>query len=261
MEKPETSESESESDDEESDRDENSDDMEQDDDQEELEIDEEEEEDESNEEPDDEEIEIKKKKGLKEDIYGRLVDKSGKIVNIETRTRPSERLQQLLESSEGVNQQHRIKLSKQLQGLFNRLSTANMHSISNQIIQIFYSNEFTRFDIMDTILKIIITSLIRSNCLSPARLVLEHAALIFVLTNQIGIELGASLVQKLCAKLDADLRADHTYQIENKTADNLILLLCNLYNFKLFSANLIIDLLNKTLADKIAQKWVLMRGL
>lgn len=187
-------------------------------------------------------------KGLKEDIYGRLVDKKGQVVNTNIDKRPSTRLQELLTSNS--SNPTRIKLNKQLQGLFNRLSTANMHSISNQIVQIFYSNEYTRFDIIDSILRIVLSSLIRPNSLSPPRLVLEHAALIFVLTNQIGIELGASLVQKLCQKLDADLSSDQMLAVEDKTTDNLILLLCDLYNFKLISANLIVDLLSKTLADK-----------
>lgn len=238
--------------------------MDEDEDDEHTENDQDEDDDENDEEEEDEEedetVLLARQKGLKEDIYGRLVDKTGKVVEVETRQRASDKLQQLLDSKNsalngnginGPNQQQRIKLNKLFQGLFNRLSTANMHSISNQIIQIFYSNEYTRYDIIDTILRILTTSLIRSNCLSPTRLVLEHAALIFVLTNQVGIELGASLVQKLCTRLDTDLKTSESYSIENKTADNLVLLLCNLYNFKLFSANLIIDLLNKTLADKI----------
>lgn len=278
------SESEFESDmeeDEEGEDDENSemmDEDEEDEDDSDEEMDEDEEDgDEDNEDEEEEEDEmtrVAREKGLKEDIYGRLVDKTGKVVELETgRKRASERLQELLESSQqqqqqktttptmgsttmnnGGDSQQQVKLSKQMQGLFNRLSTANMYSISNQIIQIFYSNEYTRHDIIATILRLLTTSLIRSNCLSPTRLVLEHAALIFVLTNQVGIELGASLVQKLCTRLDAELNAlssNDIFAIDNKTADNLVLLLCNLYNFKLFSANLIIDLLNKTLADKI----------
>lgn len=254
-------EEEEEEDDEEMEEDENSEDEE---DEEEFDEEEDEEEDEENDEEmnedddDDEEDESESEsearekemraKGLKEDIYGRIVDKKGQIVNTSIDKRPSTRLQELLTSNS--SNPARIKLNKQLQGLFNRLSTANMHSISNQIVQIFYSNEYTRFDIIDSILRIVVSSLIRPNSLSPPRLVLEHAALIFVLTNQIGIELGASLVQKICQKLDADLASDQMLAVEDKTTDNLILLLCDLYNFKLISANLIVDLLSKTLADK-----------
>lgn len=232
--------------------DEDDDDEEEEEDDEEMNEDEDEENDDDEEEEDESESEAREKemraKGLKEDIYGRIVDKKGQIVNSSIEKRPSTRLQELLTSNS--SNPARIKLNKQLQGLFNRLSTANMHSISNQIVQIFYSNEYTRFDIIDSILRIVVSSLIRSNSLSPPRLVLEHAALIFVLTNQIGIELGASLVQKLCQKLDADLASDQMLAVEDKTTDNLILLLCDLYNFKLISANLIVDLLSKTLADK-----------
>jgi len=41
--------------------------------------------------------------------------------------------------------------------------------------------------------------------------------------------------------------------IENKTIDNVVLLLCNFYNFKLFSANLLLDLLEK-LGEMVAYK-------
>lgn len=210
----------------------------------------------------DEEVEKKKDKneqkslkikGLKEDIYGRIIDKSGQVVKTEKYIPPSKRLEQLLNTTPTSQKSAQlVKLTKQLNGLFNRLSTSNMHSICNQITQIFYSNQYTRYDLMETILSLINSSLIKSACLSPSRLVVEHAGLISVLTSQIGIELGASLVQKLCLKLDADLKLNDTYLIENKTADNLIMFLCNLYNFKLFSANLIIDLLDMSLTDKLA---------
>lgn len=220
--------------------------------------DEEEDEDESEKSSDSEEINQKNgnetekiKKGLKEDIYGRLIDKKGNIVQTEKYVPPAQRLKNLLDKSNDEKAVKLSKLSKQLNGLLNRLSTSNIISILNQIVQMFYSNQFTRYDLMQTLYTLIDNSLIKQASLTPIRLIIEHAALISALTSSVGIELGANLLQKLCQKLNNDLKEDLFYNIENKSNDNLLLFLCNLYNFKLFSSNLILDILNEHLTENI----------
>ena len=134
-----------------------------------------------------------KKKGIKEDIYGRLVDKKGEIVKNEKYIPPAQRLQKLLDNSSTASSIKLAKLSKQLNGLLNRLSTANIHSISNQIIQMFYSNQFTRFELIETIYTLLNNGLIGAIAVTPIRLLVEHAALVVILSANIGIELGKSL--------------------------------------------------------------------
>lgn len=189
-------------------------------------------------------------KGVKEDIYGRLVDKKGNVIKSEKYIPPAQRLKQLLENSSESNIKL-AKLSKQINGLLNRLSTSNMHSICNQIIQMFYSNQFTRYDLIETIYSLFTNSLIKPKALTPLRLVIEHAALVCILSANIGVEVGANLLQKFCLKINEYLESSEYLSVENKTLDNLILLLCNLYNFKLFASNLIIDLSNDKLVDRI----------
>lgn len=196
-------------------------------------------------------IEEQLPKGIKEDIYGRLVDKKGNIVKSEKYVPPAQRLKELLDKSTSESSAKLAKLSKQINGLLNRLSTANMHSICNQIIQMFYSNQFTRFELIETIYSLFNNSLIKSTTITPIRLLVEHAALVCVLSANIGIELGANLLQKFSISVNECLNSDECYSVENKTLDNLLLLLCNLYNFKLFSANLLLDLLNDKLAEQI----------
>ena len=133
-----------------------------------------------------------KKKGIKEDIYGRLVDKKGEIVKNEKYIPPAQRLQKLLDNSSTASSIKLAKLSKQLNGLLNRLSTANIHSISNQIIQMFYSNQFTRFELIETIYTLLNNGLIGAIAVTPIRLLVEHAALVVILSANIGIELGKS---------------------------------------------------------------------
>lgn len=145
-----------------------------------------------------------------------------------------------------------IRLNKQLNGLFNRLSTANIHSISNQIIQMFYSNQFTRHELIETIFSLLTNSLIIPNNISPIRLIVEHAALTVILSANIGIELGATILQKFCMKINENLSEEKLLNIENKSLDNLILLICNFYNFKLISSNLILNLLDDRLVEMVA---------
>ena len=206
-----------------------------------------------------ERVKAKSKKGskskaedLKADIYGRLVDKQGKVVKSEKYVPPGQRLKNLLEKSAAENGSRKlINLSKQLNGLLNRLSTSNMHSISNQIIQMFYSNQYTRYDLIEALFNLFNSSLIQKANVSPIRLIVEHAALASILSANIGVELGANFLQKFSTILNKELTSsdERSFSIENKTLDNLVLFLCNLYNFKLFSSSLLSDLLSEHLIE------------
>jgi nucleolar MIF4G domain-containing protein 1 len=194
------------------------------------------------------------KNGLKEDIYGRLINKEGDVVKSEKYVPPAQRLKTLIEQASSSDARKLTNLSKQLNGLLNRLSTANMHSISNQIIQMFYSNQYTRYDLIETLFNLLNNSLIQKNNVSPIRLIIEHAAIVAILSANIGVELGANILQKFANIINKELIAntsDSTFSIENKTLDNLILFICNLYNFKLFSSSLLNDLLSDFLIENL----------
>ena len=190
--------------------------------------------------------------GLKEDIYGRLVDKKGNVVKSEKYVPPAQRLRELLESGKDGDKQQR--LSKLIKGQLNRLSSANMYSICNQIIQMFYSNQFTRYDLIETLFGLLYDSLIVTNAVTPFRLIVEHAALVVILSANIGVELGANLLQKFSTKLNEHLLAESSFFVENKTLDNLVLFICNLYNFKLFTSHLLFNLLGDYLVKHVELK-------
>lgn len=192
------------------------------------------------------------KKDLKEDIYGRLIDKQGKVVTSEKYVPPAQRLRQLNEQNESSNSLKLTKLSKQVNGLLNRLSTSNINTIANQIMQIFYSNEYSRYDLTNTLYKLIDVSVFKTNCLTPQRLLVEHACLIHVLTANVGIEVGATILQKMCNRINES--SEEHWRIENKLLDNLILFLCDFYNFKLVSSNLIVDFVKTYLSEKLTSE-------
>lgn len=116
----------------------------------------------------------------------------------------------------------------------------------------FYSNQFTRHELIETIFSLLTNSLIIPNNISPIRLIVEHAALTVILSANIGIELGATILQKFCMKINENLSEEKLLNIENKSLDNLILLICNFYNFKLISSNLILNLLDDRLVEMVA---------
>ena len=225
--------------------------------------DEDEDEDEENEEEGEPSPQNKAKKpkseDLKEDIYGRLVDKKGNVVKSEKYVPPGQRLRELLQDGGGGEEAAKLaRLSKKLNGLLNRLSTSNMHSISNELVQMFYSNEHTRHALISTLHELISAALIKPGSLTPIRLIVENAALVAVLSSSIGVELGATLLQHVCTRIEHALLVDddsdtsRLLSVEDKTLDNLVLLLCNMYNFRLFSAQLIVDLLNTRLVPRLA---------
>ena len=187
----------------------------------------------------------------KEDIYGRFIDQQGKVLQTEKYVPPAQRLKQLNEQASSENSMKLAKLSKQMNGLLNRLSTANINTIANQIMQIFYSNVYTRYDLIESLYALLNNSLIKSNCMTPIRLIVEHASLIHVLSANVGIELGATLLQKICSMINENLSKESSFLVENKLLDNLVLFLCNMYNFKLISANLIVDLFKNYLSEKL----------
>lgn len=184
---------------------------------------------------------------LKEDIYGRLRDEKGKIVK--SKSSAAELLMKLEEKN--TNPANQLKLQKQLNGLFNRLSGSNMHAIVHEMLKIFNSNQYSRFEIINTMFSMLKNSLIRQNVVTAIRLVCEHAALVSIISSNIGNEFGANLLQKLIIVFKELFEEDASFEIEDKRLDNVVLFLCFLYNFKLFTSVLIFDIMNEKLISSM----------
>ena len=169
------------------------------------------------------------------------------------------RLKELEEKHVETDKDVLTKLSKQLNGLLNRLSTLNIHSISTQIIQLFYSNQYTRYDLINTLELLLKQILLNKQSLVPDRLQAEYAALISILSSNIGIELGATVLTNFIFLFDqqfklAENESNEIFAIENKYIDNLLTFICYLYNFKVFSSVLIFDLINECIIKNFTNK-------
>ncbi|XP_063421537.1 nucleolar MIF4G domain-containing protein 1-like [Mytilus trossulus] len=175
---------------------------------------------------------------LKEDIYGRLRDSQGNIVTAATGSYipPAKRLAM----ADTMDEKKKLKmerLKKQLKGLINRTSEANMGPIISQIETIYTTN--SRGDVNETLRDIIMESTV-SSMVTPERLAMELMMLVAILNNNVGMEVGGLFIQELAWKLKATWE-----DLEGKYLDNIVLLFSHLYNFKVIHCILIFDIIRK----------------
>ncbi|KAJ8911639.1 hypothetical protein NQ315_005984 [Exocentrus adspersus] len=137
-----------------------------------------------------------------------------------------------------------------ISGLLNRLAESNMHNIASQIENLYMNN--SRNDMNETLTSLITESLV-SEVITPERLLMEHVILIIILHANVGTEVGAHFLQCVVKKFDEFLDANH--EVENKKLDNVVNIISQLYNFKLFDAKLLYDILYK-LTKKFEEKHV-----
>ncbi|XP_014289828.1 nucleolar MIF4G domain-containing protein 1 homolog [Halyomorpha halys] len=168
-----------------------------------------------------------------EDIYGRSRDSKGNIikVNQEKYIPPHLRLSQTSENTIA---------KKQLKGLLNKLAKSNISSIANEIESIY--SKHSRNSINEIIMELTLSNVV-NNTLSPQSVIVDHAMLIGLLHANIGLEVGAYMLQKLVERFNVMFSEEH--QVENKELDNILYLISYLFNFKLFESCLMYDILNK----------------
>lgn len=180
-----------------------------------------------------------------EDIYGRKRDKDGNVIT-ETKANETEsitgkyipphlRARMAAESNgdtemDAKRKEKLLRLKKILKGYMNRLSEANMHKIMTDIDNLYMQN--SRHDMNNTLATLICDALI-SHTLAPERMVMEHALLVAALHANVGTEVGAHFLEVLIDRLNKMLNAGiEQYDVEDKTLDNIVFLLCHLYTFK-----------------------------
>ncbi|KAK7794247.1 hypothetical protein R5R35_014655 [Gryllus longicercus] len=180
------------------------------------------------------------KKGLWEDIYGRMRDKAGNVVQSSSQSGtyipPALRAQQ--SGGDPQTQQRLQRLKRQVKGYLNRLTERNLPSISNEL-DLLYSNN-SRSDMNSTFTAILMESMV-STVLSLERLIMEHVALISCLHSKVGSDVGAYVLQAVAKRFDSLFKENP--DIENKELDNVILIICYLYHFKVVHARMLFDVL------------------
>nr|XP_019923822.2 nucleolar MIF4G domain-containing protein 1 [Crassostrea gigas] len=195
--------------------------------------------------------ELNKETEFKEDIYGRLRDKVGNIVKSSGQTGkyipPGKRVQ----ISDEKKKIQLERLQKQLKGLVNRASEANMSQICAQIEAVYRGN--SRAEVTEALSAIVINACV-SVSMTPERLAMEMMLLVTVLHGNIGTEVGAMFLQTLAQKYK--LVCNHGNRLEDKSMDNAVILFAFLYTFKVIDSTLIfgiIDDLVKSFQEKDIQ--------
>lgn len=181
-----------------------------------------------------------------EDIYGRKRDKQGNIIKEESNEIPESgkyippHLRARLQADANGNsngpdddpkrKEKLMRLKKLLKGFMNRLSEANMHKISTEIDNLYMQN--SRNDMNVTLASLMNDALI-SQALAPERMVMEHALLIAALHANVGTEVGANLLESLVDRFHQMIdNGIQQYEVEDKTLDNVILILCHMHTFR-----------------------------
>ncbi|CAK9298885.1 unnamed protein product [Gordionus sp. m RMFG-2023] len=189
---------------------------------------------------------VLKNKTLKEDIYGRLVDQDGNIINEHLESDMEVALDDNLND---VADDSNMVLKQKLKGIFNRLSQSNMHYCMEQLSQLYASN----------------------NVKHEQAIIIEMACLIVCVSRRVGMEIGAFFLENITllfhekhVKFLSTIQKnkerviggndDDAFDInmeniqETKMAGekchlfNLLTLLCHFFNFKLSLSKLPYDI-------------------
>lgn len=128
------------------------------------------------------------------------------------------------------------KLKRNVKGLVNRLSEANIASISSQLEELYMS--CSRKDMNDTLTEVLLAACVTPT-LMPDRLLMEHILLVSVLHHTVGLEVGAHFLETVVREFDKLYKNSK----EGKECDNLIAIVSHLYNFQVVHSVLIFDIL------------------
>jgi len=146
-----------------------------------------------------------------------------------------------------------VRLRRQVQGLVNRLTEANLIFLLGDIEKLYRNN--ARQHVTATLVDLLMTSVCEPMSL-PDTLIILPAGFIAAIYKIIGTDFGAQVIQRIVELFDAhytraaallpDGPASATTEISKETS-NLIMLLSELYNFQVVGSNLIFDYIRQFL--------------
>ncbi|XP_033126891.1 nucleolar MIF4G domain-containing protein 1-like isoform X3 [Anneissia japonica] len=176
----------------------------------------------------------------KMDPYGNVIGetKSTKVAS-GTYIPPQKRAQLMGESSQKKLELE--KLRKQVKGLINRLSEANLQWICSQVEDLYLKN--SRNDMNETLTGIILEACVTPS-LTPERLVLEHVLLVAILHSSVGSEVGAHFITSVARQFSTLYSSGGNYGI-GKQCDNVLLVVSHLCNFKVVHCTFMYDIIKK----------------
>jgi len=130
------------------------------------------------------------------------------------------------------------RLKRQVQGLLNRLSEANIISILSDIEQLYQSNP--RQYVTSTLIDLLLGLVCDRTTLNDTFLIL-HAGFIAAVYKVIGPDFGAQFLERLVESFDKSYKDEQQDDAGRKECTNLMSLLAQLYNLQVIGAELVFD--------------------
>jgi len=143
-----------------------------------------------------------------------------------------------LRAAKGTESEDLGRLRRQIQGLLNRLSEANILGILNDIEKLYQNNP--RHHISVILIDLLMGLLSDPTALQDTFLIL-HAGFIAGVYKIMGTDFGAQVVQKVVEEFDGIYQTRMDGDVSGKKLTNLISLLAEMYNFQVVGSGLIYD--------------------
>ena len=138
------------------------------------------------------------------------------------------------------------RLQRQMKGLLNRLSEANLLSIMKEIEGLYGLHP--RQDVTSTLVDLLMGLLCDPTSLQDTFIIL-HAGFIASLYRVIGADFGAQTISKIDGEIAQLYRSRAQNEGNGKKLNNLVNLLAQLYNFKVVGSSLVYDFVRLFIED------------
>ena len=143
-----------------------------------------------------------------------------------------------LRNKDDARSENLSQLRRQIQGLLNRLSEANLVSILGEM-EIVY-RDHPRQHVTTVLLDLLIGLLSDPTILQDTFIIL-HAGFIAAVYKVVGTDFGAQAIQRIDEDFSRNYHLDTDHEQTGKKLANLVSLLAELYNFQVIGSNLIYD--------------------
>lgn len=139
-----------------------------------------------------------------------------------------------------------IPLRRQLQGLLNRLSEANLVSILGDIERVYQNNARQH---VSTVVLDLLMGLVCDPTSLPDTFIILYGGFIAAVYKIIGTEFGAQVIQRIDEQFAQHYSSEVNSNSTSKRCTNLMSLLAEMYNFQVIASNLIYDYIRLFLED------------
>ena len=139
---------------------------------------------------------------------------------------------------EGSGSEDLSQLRRQIQGLLNRLSEANLTSLLSEMEKLYRGHPRQH---VSTILLDLLLGLLSDPTSLQETFIILHAGFITAVFKVIGPDFGAQAIQRITEEFFANFDSKADFDGTGKKCTNLTGLLAELYNFQVISSNLMYD--------------------